>query len=74
MNHEHVIETLRSHAPELRERGVRHAALFASLARAECTPVADRVLVRRTGAVTIRLSAGGPLFVTGATSAASAPG
>jgi predicted nucleotidyltransferase len=41
MNREHVIATLRTHAPELRHRGVRHAALFGSLARGEAKPSSD---------------------------------
>jgi len=41
MNREQVIATLRSHAPELRHRGVRHAALFGSLARDEAKPTSD---------------------------------
>lgn len=41
MNREQVIETLRSHASALRQRGVRHAALFGSLARGESTPSSD---------------------------------
>jgi len=41
MNREHVIATLRTHAPELRNRGVRHAALFGSLARGEAKPSSD---------------------------------
>ncbi|MBV9653099.1 MAG: nucleotidyltransferase family protein [Acetobacteraceae bacterium] len=32
---EHVLATLREHAPELRRRGVSHAGLFGSLARGE---------------------------------------
>ncbi len=36
-----VIETLRSHQAELRRRGVRHAALFGSLARGEPRPDSD---------------------------------
>src|SRR5277367_2271766 len=41
MNSEHVIAMLRTHAPELRHRGVRHAALFGSLARGEAKPASD---------------------------------
>jgi predicted nucleotidyltransferase len=41
MNREQVIETLRTHASALRQRGVRHAALFGSLARGEGTPSSD---------------------------------
>jgi predicted nucleotidyltransferase len=41
MNREHVIATLRTHAPELRNRGVRHVALFGSLARGEAKPSSD---------------------------------
>jgi len=41
MDRDHVIETPRSHAPELRHRGVRHAALFGSVARGEAKPASD---------------------------------
>ena len=41
MNREQVIATLRSHGPELRHRGVRHAALFGSVARGEGGPSSD---------------------------------
>jgi predicted nucleotidyltransferase len=41
MNREQVIATLRSHEPELRNRGVLHAALFGSFARDEATPASD---------------------------------
>jgi len=41
MNREQVIETLRTHASALRQRDVRHAALFGSLARGEGTPSSD---------------------------------
>jgi predicted nucleotidyltransferase len=41
MNRETVIATLRAHEPELRNRGVLHAALFGSVARDEATPVSD---------------------------------
>jgi len=41
MNREHVIATLRAHELELRHRGVRHAALFGSVARNEATPESD---------------------------------
>jgi predicted nucleotidyltransferase len=41
MNREQVIATLRSHEPELRNRGVLHAALFGSLARNEATQASD---------------------------------
>lgn len=41
MNRELVIETLRAHEPELRHRGVLHAALFGSMARDEATSVSD---------------------------------
>jgi len=36
-----VIATLRTHEPELRRRGVQHAALFGSLARGEAKPASD---------------------------------
>jgi uncharacterized protein len=36
-----VIARLREHAPALRARGVRHAALFGSLARGTATPRSD---------------------------------
>lgn len=41
MNREQVIATLRAHEPELRHRGVLHAALFGSLARGEAKPSSD---------------------------------
>jgi uncharacterized protein len=41
MNREQVIATLRTHEPELRHRGVLHAALFGSVARNEATPESD---------------------------------
>ena len=41
MNREQVIETLRAHEPDLRNRGVLHAALFGSVARNEATPNSD---------------------------------
>jgi predicted nucleotidyltransferase len=41
MNREQIIATLQSHAPELRQRGVAHAALFGSVARGEATSASD---------------------------------
>jgi hypothetical protein len=41
VNHEQVIATLRAHEPELRQRGVLHAALFGSVARGEAKPTSD---------------------------------
>jgi hypothetical protein len=41
MNREQVIATLRAHEPELRQRGVLHAALFGSVARGEAKPTSD---------------------------------
>jgi predicted nucleotidyltransferase len=41
MDREHVIATLRTHEQELRRRGVRHAALFGSVARGEARPASD---------------------------------
>lgn len=41
MNREQVIATLRAHEPELRHRGVLHAALFGSLARNEAQSSSD---------------------------------
>lgn len=41
MNREQVIAMLRAHEPELRHRGVLHAALFGSLARNEAQPASD---------------------------------
>jgi predicted nucleotidyltransferase len=41
MNREQVIAVLRAHEMELRRLGVRHAALFGSVARAEVTPAGD---------------------------------
>ena len=42
---EQVIATLRAHAPELRRAGIRHVALFGSLARGEASPASDVDLV-----------------------------
>ena len=36
-----IIATLRAHEAELRHRGVRHAALFGSVARGEARPTSD---------------------------------
>jgi predicted nucleotidyltransferase len=41
MNRDQVIATLRAHKAELRRRGVRHAALFGSVARGEAGPRSD---------------------------------
>jgi predicted nucleotidyltransferase len=41
MNREQIIAALRAHEPELRHLGVRHAALFGSVARNEATPASD---------------------------------
>jgi predicted nucleotidyltransferase len=41
MNREQVIATLRAHEPDLRDRGVLHAALFGSIARDEAKPDSD---------------------------------
>ena len=41
VDREAVIATLRAHQAELRRRGVRHAALFGSLARAESKRTSD---------------------------------
>ena len=41
MNREQILSTLRTHEPELRRRGVLHAALFGSLARGEARPDSD---------------------------------
>lgn len=41
MNCQQVIATLRSHEPELRRRGVLHAALFGSVARGDAKPTSD---------------------------------
>ncbi len=41
MKAEHVIETLRAYEPELRGRGVLHAALFGSVARGDAKPSSD---------------------------------
>ena len=41
MNREQVIMVLQAHEGELRRRGVRHAALFGSVARNEATPASD---------------------------------
>lgn len=36
-----VIATLRAHAPELWQAGIRHVGLFGSLARGEASPASD---------------------------------
>lgn len=41
MTREDVLQVLRDHEAELRERGVIHAALFGSLARREAGPKSD---------------------------------
>jgi predicted nucleotidyltransferase len=41
MQRDQVIATLRAHEAELRARGVRHAALFGSVARGEASPASD---------------------------------
>jgi predicted nucleotidyltransferase len=41
MNGEQVITRLRDHEAELRRRGVRHAALFGSVARGKAGPESD---------------------------------
>ncbi len=41
MDSARAIEILREHEAELRKRGVRHAALFGSLARGEARPDSD---------------------------------
>ncbi|MBV9636521.1 MAG: nucleotidyltransferase family protein [Methylobacteriaceae bacterium] len=41
MNRQEVLAKLRDHAPALRARGVRHAALFGSVARGEARPDSD---------------------------------
>jgi len=41
MNRDQGIETLRAHQPDLRRRGVLHAALFGSVARGEAKPGSD---------------------------------
>ena len=41
MNKQDVIDTLVGHKEELRARGVRHAALFGSVARDEAGPESD---------------------------------
>jgi uncharacterized protein len=41
MNSRDVIDTLKAHEAELRQRGVRHAALFGSVARGEGQPGSD---------------------------------
>jgi len=41
MTRDDVIATLRAHQPQLRDRGVRHAALFGSVARNQQTPASD---------------------------------
>ena len=41
MEREHVIATLKAHEAELSARGVRHAALFGSVARGEGSAASD---------------------------------
>ena len=41
IDREEIIATLRAHRAELRRRGVRHAALFGSLARGESKRTSD---------------------------------
>ena len=41
LSREQVLAMLRSHEQELRRRGVRHAALFGSVARGEATSESD---------------------------------
>ena len=41
MNKDAVIDILRKHRPELERLGVRHAALFGSVARGEAGPNSD---------------------------------
>jgi len=41
MNREQIIQTLRAHESQLRQRGVLHVALFGSVARAEAKPTSD---------------------------------
>jgi predicted nucleotidyltransferase len=41
MDREQILATLRAHEPELRRRGVRHAALFGSAARRQDRPASD---------------------------------
>jgi uncharacterized protein len=41
IDREEIIATLRAHEPELRRRGVRHAALFGSFARGESKRTSD---------------------------------
>ena len=41
MNRDEALKVLREHQGELRARGVRHAALFGSVARGEAGPKSD---------------------------------
>ena len=41
IDRDQILATLRAHEPELRRRGVRHAALFGSAARLEARPASD---------------------------------
>ena len=41
MTRDQILATLRAHEPELRRRGVLHAALFGSAARGEVEPARD---------------------------------
>jgi predicted nucleotidyltransferase len=45
IDREEIIATLRAHQAELRRRGVRHAALFGSLARGESKRTSDLDIV-----------------------------
>ena len=53
IDRDQVIATLRAHERELRQRGVRHAALFGSVARKQARPASDiaRVDVANRGSL-----------------------
>jgi len=50
----HVIRTLKAHRPELERMGVRHAAVFGSLARGEETPESDVDILIETDPALVR--------------------
>jgi uncharacterized protein len=50
----HVIRTLKAHRAELERMGVRHAAVFGSLARGEETPESDVDILIETDSAVVR--------------------
>jgi predicted nucleotidyltransferase len=56
MTRDEVLSALKAHPPELRGRGVRHAAVFGSVARNEAGPASDiDVLVRFDPLASVKL-------------------